>query len=262
MSELLSGSFFDAWDTYQKVVAGDYMFHREIGVEMNRVLRARFDARPFPRFGLRRCRRPRALAGGVANPAIQGRGLVGRGKSESPALPGGTHPCAYFGRVDRRRFLRRDLQQFRLAPFAYRTKGGIFQRAAQRLHKGGLLLLVDVLREEDETLEVYHKRYCGWLRSNFSALNGDEKDLICDHIVNNDLPEPRSVLEAQAQAAGPGSLYIAPAMAGTGSCASRQHKRFAKPSRKTMTPAPAERSRSNASLESIIPNCADPPRRH
>jgi SAM-dependent methyltransferase len=86
-----------------------------------------------------------------------------------------------------------------------------FQRAAQRLHKDGLLLLVDVLREEDETLEVYHKRYCGWLRSNFSALNGDEsalngdeKDLICDHIVNNDLPEPPSVLEAQAQAAGPG----------------------------------------------------------
>ena len=47
MSELLSGSFFDAWDTYQKVVAGDYIFHREIGVEMNRVLRARFDARSF-----------------------------------------------------------------------------------------------------------------------------------------------------------------------------------------------------------------------
>ena len=82
-------------------------------------------------------------------------------------------------------------------------KAEFFQRAAQRLHKGGLLLLVDVLREEDETLEVYHKRYCGWLRSNFSALNGEEKDLICDHI-DNDLPEPRSVLEAQAQAAGPG----------------------------------------------------------
>jgi cyclopropane fatty-acyl-phospholipid synthase-like methyltransferase len=83
-------------------------------------------------------------------------------------------------------------------------KAEFFHLAAQRLDKGGLLLLVDVVREEDETLAVYHKRYCDWLRSNWSALNRDEKDLVCDHLVNNDLPETCSVLEAQAKAAGLG----------------------------------------------------------
>ena len=41
----------------------------------------------------------------------------------------------------------------------------------------------------------------------FSALNEDEKDLICDHIVKNDMPDPVSVLQAQAEAAG---LKVAP----------------------------------------------------
>jgi hypothetical protein len=47
MTEHSSGSFFDAWDTYQKVVAGDYMFHREIGAELKRVLHALFGGRSF-----------------------------------------------------------------------------------------------------------------------------------------------------------------------------------------------------------------------
>jgi SAM-dependent methyltransferase len=42
-----TGSFFDTWDTYQKVVAGDYMFHREIGVALDQALRAHFGGRPF-----------------------------------------------------------------------------------------------------------------------------------------------------------------------------------------------------------------------
>jgi len=42
-----SASFFDAWDTYQKVVTCDYMFHREIGAALNQLLRAHFGGRPF-----------------------------------------------------------------------------------------------------------------------------------------------------------------------------------------------------------------------
>jgi SAM-dependent methyltransferase len=44
MSDSTPASFFDAWDIYQKVVAGNYMFHREIGAEL---LRAHFDGRPI-----------------------------------------------------------------------------------------------------------------------------------------------------------------------------------------------------------------------
>ncbi|TPW00002.1 MAG: tRNA (cmo5U34)-methyltransferase [Beijerinckiaceae bacterium] len=211
MSEPLSGSFFDAWDTYQKVVAGDYMFHREIGVEMNRVLRARFDARSFSFLDLG-CGDAAALAPLLEGLPIQrykgvdlsetALALAAENLKALPCPVELTHAHILAG-LTGDVFYDVIYSSFALHHLPTAQKAEFFQRAAQRLHKGGLLLLVDVLREEDETLEVYHKRYCGWLRSNFSALNGDEKDLICDHI-DNDLPEPRSVLEAQAQAAGPG----------------------------------------------------------
>lgn len=47
MSARSSKEFFDHWDTYHKVVAGDYMFHREIGEELKRALGARFSGRRF-----------------------------------------------------------------------------------------------------------------------------------------------------------------------------------------------------------------------
>jgi hypothetical protein len=81
-------------------------------------------------------------------------------------------------------------------------KAEFFRRVAQRLEKDGLLLLTDIVREEDESLPVYLRRYCDWLRSDWGALNVEEKASACDHILNNDRPETFSELRAQAQAAG------------------------------------------------------------
>jgi len=46
------------------------------------------------------------------------------------------------------------------------------------------------------------RRYCDWLRRDWHGLSEDEKIAICDHLLNNDLPETRSILESQARAAG------------------------------------------------------------
>ena len=88
-------------------------------------------------------------------------------------------------------------------------KADFFRLAAQRLAQGGLLQLVDVVREEDETLDVYHRRYCDWLRGNWNGLTPREREFVCDHLVNNDRPEPFSVLEAQAQARAAGLTVAA-----------------------------------------------------
>ena len=66
--------------------------------------------------------------------------------------------------------------------------------------KDGLLLLTDIVREEDESLPAYLRRYCDWLRSDWGSLNAEEKASACDHILNNDRPETFSVLQALAQA--------------------------------------------------------------
>jgi hypothetical protein len=70
-----------------------------------------------------------------------------------------------------------------------------------------LLLLVDTVREESEALDDYLQRYCAWLRQEWTGMSAREIESICDHIVNNDHPEPFSTLFAQAHAAG---LEVAP----------------------------------------------------
>jgi SAM-dependent methyltransferase len=211
MPELASIKFFDAWDTYQKVVAGDYMFHREIGTALNQVLRAKFGGRPFSILDLG-CGDAAALA-----PLLEGLALQrykGVDLSETALALAAENLMALTCPVD---LANADIlsalaaenisydviySSFALHHLPTAQKAEFFQLAAPRLHNGGLLLLVDVVREEDETLDVYHERYCAWLRGSFIALDADEKNLICDHIVNNDLPEPCSVLQAQARAAG------------------------------------------------------------
>jgi SAM-dependent methyltransferase len=210
MSELLPASFFDVWDTYQKVVSGDYMFHREIGAQVSRLLHAWFDGRSFSLLDLG-CGDAATLA-----PLLEGlavRRYRGVDLSEAALALAAENLKSLPGTVElTREHILAALSEevpydviyssFALHHLPTAQKAEFFNLAAQRLEKGGLLLLVDVIREEDETLEIYHQHYCAWLRGRFSALNGDEKDLICDHIVNNDMPDPCSVLYAQARAAG------------------------------------------------------------
>ncbi len=91
---------------------------------------------------------------------------------------------------------------FALHHLSTERKAEFFKLAAQKLNPGGLLLLVDVTREEDQSLESYYSDYCSWLRTNMNALDSFEQDQICDHLVNNDFPEPCSLLRTQAEAAG------------------------------------------------------------
>jgi SAM-dependent methyltransferase len=209
MSEL-RGNFFDVWDTYQKVVSGDYMFHREIGAALNKLLHARFGGRSFSILDLG-CGDAATLG-----PVLEGlavRRYKGVDLSEAALALATENLKALSGPVDLAKehilaALAEDVRydviysSFVLHHLPTAQKAEFFQLAAQRLEKGGLLLLVDVVREEDETLDVYHQHYCAWLRDRFTTLNEDEKDFTCDHIVNNDLPDTFSVLHAQARAAG------------------------------------------------------------
>jgi len=44
--------------------------------------------------------------------------------------------------------------------------------------------------------------YTGWVRQTMKSLAPAEHDLICDHLTQNDFPEPVSTLRAQAERAG------------------------------------------------------------
>jgi SAM-dependent methyltransferase len=213
MSKNVSDSIFDSsWQTYQKIVAANYMFHREIGSALSGVLHARFDGQPFSFLDLG-CGDAAAMAPVLKNLLLcrykgvdlsqTALALAASNLADLPCqveLAHGDFSAALAKECD---FYDVIYSSFALHHLPTEEKAEFFRRAARRLDEGGLLLLVDVMREEGESLEAYHRHYCGWLRSSW-ALDPQEMDSLCDHIINNDLPEPPAVLKAQALAAGLG----------------------------------------------------------
>ncbi|MCC3244711.1 class I SAM-dependent methyltransferase [Methylocystis sp. WRRC1] len=210
MNEPAAIRFFHVWDTYAKVVASNYMFHQELGAAVKAALRERFGDRPFSVLDLG-CGDAATFA-----PLLEGFTLESYTGADlcQEALDLAARNLGYLScpvelkQADMLGELAASGPQdiiytsFALHHLPTPLKAEFFKAAAQKLNPGGLLLLVDVVREEDESLAEYHSAYCDWLRGHMVELDSGEQDAICEHLVNNDLPEPCSLLRAQAQAAG------------------------------------------------------------
>jgi SAM-dependent methyltransferase len=217
MNESSAVRFFHVWDTYAKVVAANYMFHREIGEAVKTALRARFADRPFSILDLG-CGDAATFAPLLADFALTS--YKGADLSEAALALAARNLSRLACPVE---LVQAELMSelaasepvdviyvsFALHHLTTPRKADFFALAAQKLAPGGMLLLADVVREEGQSLAAYHAAYCDWLRDSMATLDASEKDAICEHLVNNDLPEPFSVLRAQAAAAGLGMLAVA-----------------------------------------------------
>lgn len=210
MTQLAPSLFVDAWETYRKIVSANHMFHREIGTELRQALRERFEGRPITILDLG-CGDASTLVPlleGIVVARYEGVDLA------EPALALAAEnlkalSCpADLVREDILAALAEDRSwdvihtSFALHHLRTELKAEFFRRVGRRLAPGGFFLLVDVVREEDETLVTYHEHYCHWLRDAWTGLDPSERELLCDHIVANDMPEPYSTLEGLARAAG------------------------------------------------------------
>jgi ubiquinone/menaquinone biosynthesis C-methylase UbiE len=205
-----SGEIFDLWDTYKKVVVEDFMFHAALSAEVERALRARFrggdfslldlgcgDAHVFAPI-LRRI--PPASYKGVdlsdTALALAAENLkslpcpvrLAHGDMLSALADGATYDVIH--------------SSFVLHHLATEDKAEFFHRASRALAPGGVLLLVDTMREENETREDYLRHYFDWIEKDWTGLSRAEKDAVYEHVSTSDYPEPLSLLERQAQAAG------------------------------------------------------------
>jgi SAM-dependent methyltransferase len=211
MSDNSTDAFFAAWRTYRKIVETNYMYHREIGEQVEATLRAAFGEREFSVLDLG-CGDAATFAPRLAS--LRPSRYVGVDLSET-AL--GLAADSLFALACPVELRRQDLltaiagsgesfdllhTSFALHHLPTERKAEFFGHAFLRLAPGGVLLLTDVMREEDETLAVYHGRYTAWLRSEWTQLTPEERDSTCAHLVENDRPEPYSVLQALGREAG------------------------------------------------------------
>lgn len=81
-------------------------------------------------------------------------------------------------------------------------KEKFFSLCSQRLVLGGGMLLVDIVREEDETREAYIGKYLDFMRRDWTEVPIDELDEACAHVQAHDFPETESTLRDMGKRAG------------------------------------------------------------
>jgi cyclopropane fatty-acyl-phospholipid synthase-like methyltransferase len=84
----------------------------------------------------------------------------------------------------------------------YAQKAEFFKAAYAHLNDGGILLLIDTFREEHQDLPSYLAAYCHWLRTDWQGIDPEEKEIACQHILENDFPETLADFAAFSQQAG------------------------------------------------------------
>ena len=81
-------------------------------------------------------------------------------------------------------------------------KARFFQAAGRCLAENGWLILVDVVREENQSRENYLEGYLKCMRDNWIEVPSDQLEEACAHVHDHDYPEYFSTLQEMAAAAG------------------------------------------------------------
>lgn len=81
-------------------------------------------------------------------------------------------------------------------------KTRFFQAAGRCLSDNGWLLMLDVVREEDQTRENYLAGYLKFMREHWTEIPRDQLETACAHVETCDYPEYLSTLKEMGKASG------------------------------------------------------------
>lgn len=207
-------AFFEkAWGLYDAIAAGNHMSHRELYEPVAGHLRQRSEAGGYSLLDLG-CGDARFLAPCLhASPPD---GYIGVDLSEAAISIARSRladmPSASWSRADMLQHLaqaqaRTDVifSSYALHHLATAEKRAVFHHAARLLTLGGSVLLIDVVRERDESRDDYIAKYLHRIRNEWKGLTREMMDEACAHVAAFDYPESLATLDALAQDAGLGA---------------------------------------------------------
>jgi len=203
--------FARTWSVYDQIAEHNYMSHREIYAKLADLLKLRKINDPFRLLDLG-CGNARFLAPILKqfSPALyQGVDLSEAALEEAQSYLTEL-PCPVM-------LTRGDLLEeiemtdtrwdviftgFALHHLTSEEKARFFQAAGRCLSDTGWLLMVDVIREENQSREDYLRVYLRDMRERWTQIPPDQLEAACEHVAAHDHPEYLSGLQAMAKASG------------------------------------------------------------
>ena len=202
--------FARSWSLYDHITEHNYMFHQEIYDKLAELLKQRHDAGRYRMLDLG-CGNARYLVPALlkAMPAhYQGVDLSQVALDEA---------AGYLAELPSVTLTHGDLLQavestsdtwdviftgYALHHLPAEDKARFFQAAARCLSPGGWLVMVDVVRQEEQSREHYLEGYLKFMRETWVKVPPEQLDEACAHVESYDFPESRSTLNEMAQASG------------------------------------------------------------
>lgn len=202
--------FRKAWTLYDAISEKNYMFHREIYDHVSGVLQERHAQGPYHLLDLG-CGNARFLA-----PCL---------KTAPPASYDGVDLSAsaleeartYLKGIANTGLHHKDMLQavenadtafdiifsgFAVHHLNAADKQRLFTACAEHLAPGGQFILVDVVREDDQTREQYLDGYLNFMRTQWTEVQPEHLDEACAHVSAYDFPETLADLTQMAKQAG------------------------------------------------------------
>ena len=211
MKTAIVREFFDAWSLYDQVLDCNYMFHDELYQSIKSLVARHYGDRPLKVLDLG-CGSARHLAPVLRKQTIES--YQGYDLSEVAIANARENLASIQGTVEfHQGDLLAGLQQtsesfdlifssFALHHLSLTEKSQFFNLASEKLNPQGLLLLIDVMRDETESRDQYFQHYSTWMESDWTVIAPAGKESIYEHIQNNDFPETVSAIKEISNQAG------------------------------------------------------------
>jgi len=210
MTSAESTTFFSRnWSLYDLITKHNYMYHREIYVGIADLLKRRKDQNQYQLLDLG-CGNARFLAPCLMqSPPARYEGVdLSEAALEEARGYLAKLPCPVVLRHDELLEAAESTDNpwdviftgFALHHLTFEEKTRFFQAAGRCLTDNGWLLMVDVVREENQSRENYMEGYLRLMREHWTKIPPDRLETSCEHVEAYDYPESLSTLQKMAKA--------------------------------------------------------------
>lgn len=196
MNPLPAILFSDNWHVYQKIIANNYMLHKEFSsATVHAISDTAIPIKSVLDLG---CGDAQLIAKDLSTIAIED--YTGYDLSEA-ALAQAEHflqqlsanKTLCLGRMEN--LLAASEQSWDLIYSSYaihhlsdHAKQAMLQSIYDHLHSQGLFIMIDVMRNQGQSRDAYMEHYIGGIRKNWPGLELKEQDMIANHIREYDYP--------------------------------------------------------------------------